>query len=267
MNMSENKLSKGRKILTSTVKLTKFGLAGLSFASYALLYNWRFALLIIIAIGFHECGHVWAMKTAGIKTKGFYFIPFLGGVTIPEEQYTSYKQNVWVSIMGPVWGCLLAIVTAVIYFLTKNSLFAAAAIWMAALNFFNLLPITPLDGGHIIRAIAFSINQKIGLAFLTLSFLVSAAILATLHIGLWILILIVGGFELTYEAYLRQKEKTDEHANWLAVELKNHYPAPLKFNQLLITVFSYVFLIMVLLKLIIVMKNVPGSDIVHNFLG
>lgn len=277
MNMSKNKSSRGgfltlllkigMKILTTVVKLAKFGLAGLSFASYTLLYNWRFALLIIIAIGFHESGHVWAMKKAGIKTKGFYFLPFIGGIAIPEEQYTSYKQNVWVAIMGPVWGLLLAIVTVIAYLITKNPLFAAAAIWMAALNLFNLLPITPLDGGQIVRSIAFSINQKVGLIFLALSFLTSAIIMATLHIGLWSLFLIVGGLELGFEIYLRQKAKTGGHPNWLVVELTGHHsPIPLNVEQLITAVFSYVLVVIVLLKIIFMLKNIPGVDFINIFL-
>lgn len=274
--MSENKSSKGGlwalllkvggKIFPTIVKLSKFGLAGLSLASFTALYNWKFALLIMIAVGFHESGHVWAMKKAGIKTKGFYFIPFVGGAAVAEEQYTSYKQNVWVAIMGPAWGGLLAIATGIGYLITKNPLFAASAAWMAAFNLFNLLPITPLDGGQIMRAITFSINQKVGLVFLTLSFLASIAIMVTLHVWLWALFLVVGGLELGFEVYTRYKAKTEDHPKWLVVELTGHHrPASLNIEGLLVTALSYVFLIAVLLKTIFMLKDIPGADLAHTF--
>lgn len=274
--MSENKSSKGGlwalllkfggKIFSTIIKLSKFGLAGLSLASFTILFNWKFALLIMIAIGIHESGHVWAMKNIGIKTKGWYYIPFVGGAAIAEEQYTDYKQNVWVAIMGPAWACVSVIVAGVMYQITKNPLFAASAAWIATINLFNLLPITPLDGGQIMRAITFSINQKAGMIFLALSFLISIAIMVTLHIWLWVLLLIVGGIELGFEVYTRYKYKTKEYPNWLVVELTGHHrPTSLNINSLFATAFAYVFLVAFLLKTIFVFKHIPGADLAHTF--
>ena len=75
-------------VLVKSLKLLKFGKMGLaaaSFAGYAILFSWKFALLLMIAVGWHESGHVWAMKKMGIKTKGFYFIPFVGGAAVANE--------------------------------------------------------------------------------------------------------------------------------------------------------------------------------------
>jgi len=58
--------------LVKGVKMTKVGLAAASMAGYAMLWSWKFGLLLMIAIGFHESGHVWAMRKMGIKTRGFY---------------------------------------------------------------------------------------------------------------------------------------------------------------------------------------------------
>lgn len=111
--------------LLKGLKFTKVGLAGLSFAGYAAIFSWKFALLLMIAVGFHESGHVWAMKRSGMKTKGFYFLPFVGGAAIAEEEYKSYGQNVFISIMGPIWGALLAWVCGVVYWSTGNPMWAA----------------------------------------------------------------------------------------------------------------------------------------------
>jgi len=254
--------------LLKGLKMTKIGLAGASFAGYALLYSWKFALLLMVAVGFHESGHVWAMKKMGIKTKGFYFLPFIGGAAIAEEQYASYGQNVFISIMGPIWGALLAYVAAIAYWYTHDPLWAAAAAWMATLNLFNLLPIHPLDGGQIIRAISFSIHQKLGLVFLLVSTVLAALVLWYLKIGLFVLIIIVGALELVLEVYYRYKARDPSYPRWkLPDRVENHhYPNDLTKKQLLASVAVYVGTIAVLLLLVILMKEIPGADLAHNFL-
>ena len=85
-------------------KLVKVGLAAASFATYAYMFSWKFALILMAMIGFHECGHVWAMKRQGIKTKGFYFIPFFGGAAIADETFGTRWKEFVIAIMGPAWG-------------------------------------------------------------------------------------------------------------------------------------------------------------------
>jgi hypothetical protein len=113
--------------LLKGLKFTKLGLALATLSGYSAIYTWKFALLIMLAVGWHESGHVWAMKKMGFKTKGFYFLPFLGGVAVQEDEYKSYGQNVFVAMMGPIWGTVLAFLCAVGYWVTHNPMFAAAA--------------------------------------------------------------------------------------------------------------------------------------------
>lgn len=260
-------------------KFTKIGLAGLSLAGYAAVYTWKFGLLLMIAIGFHESGHVWAMKKMGIKTKGFYFLPFIGGAAIAEEQYKTYGENAYIAIMGPIWGALLAGLCAGAYWITGIPMLAAAAAWMATLNLFNLLPITPLDGGQLVRSIAFSIHKNVGVAFLTLSMLGGIFIMWKLHIGLFALILLVGGFELFWEVRLRFKMaqvRAGTRSKWDGIPTSHldseqpdglkHYPDSMKAAQLALTACSYVCTLAVLVAILFMMKGVPGADLAANFL-
>jgi len=268
--------SKVFSLLAKFFKLTKIGLAAASFAGYALLFSWKFALLILIAIGFHESGHVWAMKRMGIKTKGFYFIPFIGGAAIAEEQYKTYGQNAYIAIMGPVWGMLLASITATIYCITNVPLFAAAAAWIAMINLFNLLCIHPLDGGQLVRAIAFSIHKTLGLVFMALSMVLGIIIMWKLRIGLFALILFVGGIELFIEARNRVKlyqvacGKLDSYK--LPASMFNNdgnlkvYPIAMNKIQILYTSAAYIGAIVGLLIILLSLKDIPGADIAANFL-
>ena len=260
-------------------KFTKIGLAGLSLAGYAAVFNWKFGLLLMIAIGFHESGHVWAMKKMGIKTKGFYFLPFIGGAAIAEEQYKTYGENAYVAIMGPIWGAFLAGICAVAYGITGVPMLAAAAAWMATLNLFNLLPITPLDGGQLVRSIAFSIHKGLGVVFLVLSMLLAGFVMYKLRIGLFVLILLVGGLELFFELRYRFKMaqvRAGTRNKWDGIPLDRmdssqpdglkHYPDSMNGQKLALTAGSYVCTLAVLVTILTLMKDVPGADLAANFL-
>lgn len=264
--------------LLKGLKFTKVGLAALSLAGYAAIYNWKFGVLLMVAIGFHESGHVWAMKKMGIKTKGFYFLPFIGGAAIAEEEYRSYGENAFISIMGPIWGALLAWVCGVAYWVTGIPMLAAAAAWMATLNLFNLLPITPLDGGQLVRSIAFSIHKNVGVLFLTLSLLAGGIIMWKLRIGLFVLLLAVGALELIFELSARiklNKVRNGELDSWeLPARMIDHnqpdglkkYPAAMNGKQLALTGLSYAGTIAVLVTILRMMGDVPGADLAANFL-
>jgi Zn-dependent protease len=270
-------LSVGAKLLKG-FKFTKIGLAGLTLAGYSAVYTWKFALLIMVAVGFHESGHVWAMKKMGIKTKGFYFLPFLGGAAIAEESYKTYGENAYIAVMGPIWGAFLAGLCGVAYYVTGVPMLAAAACWMAVLNIFNLLPITPLDGGQIMRSIAFSISKTLGVIFLVLSMAAGIFIMYKLKIGLFALILAVGGLELFLELRRRnqsRKVKAGTMSKWeLPVTMLDsdqpdglkYYPDSMNKKQLALTVCSYVGTVAVLVAIMFATAHAPGADVAKQFL-
>lgn len=281
--MSENKkgagfwalLAKGGSALFKGAKFLKVIFAGATFASYAFLFTWKFALLVLIAIGFHESGHVWAMKKMGIKTKGFYFVPFLGGAAIAEDQYKTHGQQAFIAIMGPVWGFLLAVATYVVYLVTGNPLFAAVASWMALVNLFNLLPVNPLDGGQILRTITFSIHSTVGLIFLGFSLLAGIVIGFKLKIGLFAIILIAAALDFAGEIFARRSrakrilkleeyKENPENEWWIAEELAKlhaHEKKTMTPKQTVLTAVSYVALIVVLFVVMFKTSHVPGADI------
>lgn len=88
---------------------------------------------------------------------------------------------------------------------TENPLFAVAASWMAMVNLFNLLPINPLDGGRIMKSIAYSVHSRVGLVFLIIGILASGLLAFKVGLGLFVFLLIVGGLELVFE-YKRRME-------------------------------------------------------------
>lgn len=159
-------LNKGDK---ANPKLFKLFLAVASLASFLVisLWNWETAIIFMLAIGLHEYGHLWAMNRRGIKNRGFYFIPFLGGGTINTEPLGSRGNETFVALMGPLWGFGLSIILAAVYFLSGGwGLALRALFWVVVINLFNLIPISPLDGGRVVKCVAFSVHRKLGLATL-----------------------------------------------------------------------------------------------------
>lgn len=267
--------TKGLSIFAKLFKLTKVGFALASFAGYALLFSWKFALLLMIAVGFHESGHVWAMKRMGIKTKGFYFLPFIGGAAIAEENYRTYGENAYIAIMGPIWGLAMAFGAACLYWYTGNPLWAAAGAWMSTLNLFNLLPVNPLDGGQLMRSIAFSINKTLGIIFLAFSLVAGGIIMWKFHIYLFAILLAVGALELALELSSRKKlklyneGKINKYMLPSSMRTKDggvkHYPTDMTWGQLALSFLSYVGTSAALVGLLYALQHVPGADLAKNF--
>ncbi|EPG0369276.1 site-2 protease family protein [Photobacterium damselae] len=191
-------VSLGMKALKSA-KLIKVILASASLAAYSWLFSLKFALALIACLVFHEYGHVRAMKYFGMKTKGIYLIPFLGGLALSDEKINTRWQDVVISIMGPVFGLIMSILCTVLYWLTGEMFFAGLAVFNALLNLFNLLPILPLDGGHILKSISFSMNSKVGITLCTIAAI--AGVIISYQLGLTLLgfLLIMGCLEIGFE--------------------------------------------------------------------
>lgn len=156
----------GFKLFGIIAKFTKLILAGASFAAYTYLFTWQFAAMIIAMLFVHEYGHFYAMKRRGMKTRGIYLIPFLGGAAVADEEFKSREDEAYIALMGPWFGFGISFVTFLFFYITGNPIFAAGASWMAMVNLLNLLPTNPLDGGRVIKSIAFSLNSWLGFIFL-----------------------------------------------------------------------------------------------------
>lgn len=191
-------VSLGMKALKSA-KLIKVVLASASIAAYSWLFSIEFALSLIACLVFHEYGHIRAMKYFGMKTKGIYLIPFLGGLALSDEKINTRWQDVVISIMGPFFGLILSLILMVVYWVTGEMFFAGLAVFNAFLNLFNLLPILPLDGGHVLKSISFSMNSKLGIAMCALAAIGGVILSYQLGLALFGFLLIMGSLEIVFE--------------------------------------------------------------------
>jgi Zn-dependent protease len=241
-------VAKGAKV----VSLVKVALIGASFGLYSVLFSWQFALVILISLFVHENGHIWAMKRCGMRTRGIYFIPFLGGAAVAEEAFPSRSDEAFVAIMGPVWGLALAVAVAVLYLLTGEPLWAAASGWMAFINLFNLFPVNPLDGGRIVKSAAFSLGSWLGIAVMVAGFLAAIVFAITFGYALLVFSLFIGGAEFFAEVNARRRG------------LNSRPPMPGR--EIGATLGCYVALGAVLLWLMTLMQHEPGAGLALQML-
>lgn len=270
----------GPKLLSILAKSTKFILVGASFAAYAYIFTWQFAVIILSMLIVHEYGHIWAMQRCGIKTKGIYLIPFVGGLAVSDGMAKSRWDEVYIALMGPIFGLALSVVSLVIYYATANPLFAATASWMAMVNIINLFPITPLDGGRVLKAVTLSIDQRVGFAYMLLALF--AMLAAVVFLGLWtfVVLIIIGGLELYFEYEKHKLQETlttlEKHKPNLSEEgaklvdelIEKHRDNTEKMDvrKMIQSMSFYLVVLVALFVVMTLMSHVPGADLAMEML-
>lgn len=177
----------------SNQTMKQIGMGLLTLVIYSAVIGWDNALILIAAIGFHESSHLLAAYKLGFRTKGFYLIPFVGGVALIEGRYRTLWQQAQVVLAGPMGGGLLAGVTALAWFFTKSAFLGKAAGIMCLLNLFNLLPLSFMDGGQLLGTITYTVNRTLGFVCLAVSTTIAGAFLLMNAPLLGILIIVIGG--------------------------------------------------------------------------
>ncbi len=108
-----------------------------------------FAVLILV----HEMGHFIAIKRRGLPADMPVFLPGLGAYVRWAALGVSTQTRAFVSLAGPMAGCIGAAVCAWLWMETGDALWAGLASLSALLNVLNLIPISVLDGGQAIAAL------------------------------------------------------------------------------------------------------------------
>ncbi|EEL51479.1 MULTISPECIES: site-2 protease family protein [Bacillus cereus group] len=137
----------------------------LSLGAYATIYGWKFGVALIYLLFVHEMGHLWAAKRKGIPTSPAIFIPFMGALIGMKEMPKNAKDEAYIAYMGPLFGLLSFLPAIPLYIITGEPFWALVILLGSILNFFNLIPVSPLDGGRIISAVSTKI-WMLGLAIL-----------------------------------------------------------------------------------------------------
>ncbi|MGK2944454.1 MAG: site-2 protease family protein [Desulfuromonadales bacterium] len=175
--------------------------------AYALFWGWSFAAGFVVLIFIHEMGHVLALRMMGIRASAPMFIPFVGAHIVMQKMPKNAFAESVAAYGGPLLGTLGAICCVGIGMVTENLFWYALASSGFLLNLFNLLPISPLDGGRIIGVISPKLWVLGLLGALALFYLTWSPILA--------LIVILG----SYQIYTSFRTSKTERARYYNVSL------------------------------------------------
>jgi Zn-dependent protease len=127
-----------------------------------------FCIMLFFVI-LHEYGHCWMAQKVGWKVYDVTIYP-IGGIASMDFKYSNPIQEILVIVAGPAVNLILAGIFSVClissYLINKDAIIPIIVFFMLmVMNLFimgfNLLPIYPMDGGRILRALlAFKLGHR-----------------------------------------------------------------------------------------------------------
>ncbi len=109
--------------------------------------------IIFVSIIFHELGHALTAKIFG-RTPRIELVA-MGGLTYHDGDRLPFWKQFFITLNGPLFGLLLALITGFIHLHVANPLVKMIFLQMSFVNIFwtliNLVPVLPLDGGQLLR--------------------------------------------------------------------------------------------------------------------
>ncbi len=121
---------------------------------YTTIYGLPFAAGFVGLILVHELGHYAAARQKGLDVGLPMFIPFLGAWITLKDRLLDAETEAYIAYAGPFIGTLGAFA---VYFLGRaqeSDLLMALAYAGFMINLFNLIPLSPLDGGRITQILS-----------------------------------------------------------------------------------------------------------------
>ena len=139
-------------------KLGKILLSGgsmlVSIAVYAQLYGWKYAVGFVLLLLCHEMGHYIAARQRGLEVGLPTFIPFVGAWINLKNQSLNAETTAFVGLAGPLLGSTGALLVYLVALQYQSHWLLAIAYAGFVLNLFNLIPVVPLDGGHVVAVVS-----------------------------------------------------------------------------------------------------------------
>lgn len=123
------------------------------------------SLLFFLSVLLHELGHSIVALKYNIPVKSITLFVF-GGVAQISKEPEKPMHEFNIAIAGPIVSGVLGLIFYFVMLLTKNVLEGVSSLgeWLGRINLllaaFNLIPGFPLDGGRILRAVAWKVTNS-----------------------------------------------------------------------------------------------------------
>ncbi len=129
---------------------------------YTLFFGWQFAIGVVLLILVHETGHVVVSRAQGLPMSMPVFLGPFGAFTRMQRPPRDARQEAIVAIAGPVFGTAASFLVYIWALALPaghlHLLLLALAYFGFFINLFNLIPMSPLDGGRVANAISVWMN-------------------------------------------------------------------------------------------------------------
>jgi Zn-dependent protease len=155
---------------------------------YGLILGIPFAVGFVALILVHELGHLIVLKHLGYRSTSPIFIPFVGALIGMKDRPENAQNEALIAYGGPFVGSIGAYAVYLYYLYSGDRFFLLLAFVGFLINLFNMIPVSPMDGGRIATAIS------------RWMWLPGMAGLLYLYLQIWnpllLLIMAIGGFRV-----------------------------------------------------------------------
>jgi len=105
--------------------------------------------IIMLSLIIHEVGHLIAARLMGMRVRSCTIMPYGGELVIPLRHFAKRRNRVILALGGPAATGVLLVIALIFSFPGDEFVIKIQLILLGL----NLLPILPLDGGHVLTAL------------------------------------------------------------------------------------------------------------------
>ena len=153
-----------------------------------------FALGTILAVFFHESGHIIAANVSNVRFNEMK-IGIFGARLNTKSNIVSYKKEIFICMMGPLSNFILSTALLPVYSISNDRLLLYFIVSSFFLGGLNLLPVSSFDGGRILHALFCLISEQ-NLADKIMSVLSFIVIFCIWSFSLYLLLISQSGLSL-----------------------------------------------------------------------
>ena len=176
-----------KKILIFTISMLVFAI------SFGFLFSWSTAIItLVLVVTLHELGHYLGMVLFGYRDRQIFFIPFFGAAASGRKEEANPFQQLVVLLLGPIPGLVLGSMCIFSTIWLDYPYLKEFGMMAIILNYVNLFPVTPLDGGRIVEVLVLNRFPRAQFYFLLMStLLIIWGAIGLKSIGLSVLALVL----------------------------------------------------------------------------
>lgn len=120
--------------------------------------SFKTIIVAFISVLIHEMAHAWVAKRLGYNVEKIYIDIFHGAAEIDQKHQENYNDSIKIVAAGPLSNLILCLIFTLLFvyvdFADPILIYVKLMIIINLfLAIFNLLPIYPLDGGRITKAL------------------------------------------------------------------------------------------------------------------